>query len=156
MWSSDCLLCWKINSIKLVYQFKLKKMTKLFCFIFLFLFSTCLTQNYIHNCTELQNIPTNNPGEFILFSDINCTNFNFQPIGNLSSPFQGTLSNPIFFFYLTWFGKLIYITDGNSHSIINLNITSSLSQVAMFVFGQNANINNISMIVKIKKDFHFT
>lgn len=63
---------------------------------------------------------------FILTSDIDMENCNFQPIGSYINPFCG-------------------VFDGNGYSIKNLTINSSDDDVGMFSFTNNAKISNLKI-----------
>jgi hypothetical protein len=93
----------------------------------------------ISNITQLQNINNNTDAHYILINDIEANetiNWNlgqgFIPIGNHSSPFNGTI-------------------DGKGYSIFNLSVNRS-SEDYIGLFGwieENARVSNISAVNKL-------
>ena len=57
--------------------------------LFLFFFSACMLYSncQIDSCIALQNIGLT--GNYSFNNDVNCTSFDFKPIGNQSKPFTG-------------------------------------------------------------------
>ncbi len=81
----------------------------------------------IKTCQDLQNISLNLSKNYILFQNINCADFNFQPIGSLNNPFTGDLR-------------------GNNKIIYNLTINKSNNDyVGLFSALDNSQINNLGI-----------
>ncbi|MEM0465903.1 MAG: GLUG motif-containing protein [Candidatus Pacearchaeota archaeon] len=92
--------------------------------------------NYnISNCQELQDISKSLKSNYTLINDIDCSGFNFIPIGNAVTPFEGVL-------------------DGNGHSILNFVYSSNDAQgIGIFYYvGRNGVIKNIGVTGSIFAD----
>ena len=63
----------------------------------------------------------------IIWKDIDCSSFNFTPIGTQDQPFGGTL-------------------EGSFNSIFNLKIISKSNFTGLFAFTQRATIRNLYLI----------
>ena len=85
----------------------------------------CFSQTIIFDCKSLQDMNTNMSENYQINQTIDCTGFNFCPIGNSSSPFTGVL-------------------DGKGSSINNLTISSStINHIALFAFGNGSTVMNL-------------
>src|SRR5262249_16372095 len=97
----------------------------------------------VHNATELDHIRTDLAGAYCLANDIDMSSVaNFVPIGNLDTPFTGTL-------------------DGNSHAISNLKIGTSATFQGLFgvlVGGtvKDLNLVNVTVSGPAQPDPEFT
>ena len=89
-------------------------------------FANASIKTGIGNCAELQNITNNLSGNYELLQDIDCQGIDFSPIGNISTPFTGSL-------------------DGNGHKIMHLSIIKETSDnVGLFgVTYQEVRIANL-------------
>ena len=100
----------------------------LFIFLILIFGSICKSQIVnISNCTELQNLETNNfTVVYNITQDLFCAPINFTTIGNISVVFRGVI-------------------EGNSFSINDLTINSSSNYFALFAFGENCIVRNLNL-----------
>ena len=81
----------------------------------------------VSNCTELQNLQTNNiTVVYNITQNLFCAPINFTTIGNISHVFRGVI-------------------EGNYYSINDLTINSSSNYVALFAFGQNCIVRNLNL-----------
>ncbi|MFA6269288.1 MAG: GLUG motif-containing protein, partial [archaeon] len=85
--------------------------------------TSCLPLNLssITDCNTLQNMQNNLDGNYVLANDIDCSLFNWIPVGDSNAPFAGIL-------------------DGNNHTIQNLVAMYGNSQLA--VVDENSRIDN--------------
>jgi hypothetical protein len=80
----------------------------------------------IQSCGELQNISNDMGADYNITNNIDCTGFDFEPIGNFTNRFNGTI-------------------EGNDYTISNVFINESLSQnVGIISYIENATISNIN------------
>ena len=81
----------------------------------------------INTCEDLQLMKYSLSEEYNLGQDIDCTGFNFSPVGDSSAPFAGSF-------------------DGNGYTISNLYINSYTEENAgLFGYTSNANISNLKL-----------
>jgi The GLUG motif len=97
------------------------------------LFFSCsvIAATKITNCTELQNMILNLSDSYVLANDVDCSGFNFIPVGSVNTPFTGTL-------------------DGMGYKISNLSI-SLRGTIGLFGVTKGAtigqlNLDNVKMI----------
>ena len=92
--------------------------------IFLFACVLYSHQVSISSCGDLAGVSSNDASvNYVLTQDIDCSGMQFNPVGDASHPFRGTL-------------------DGNGYSVSHLNIISN-GNAGIFSFGNGASVTNL-------------
>jgi parallel beta-helix repeat protein len=89
---------------------------------------------HITTCSQLQDMDENLTAEYVLDNDINCTysstwnsGAGFDPVGTLSTPFNGNLS-------------------GDNHTVFDLTFNRSQNKMGLIGYSDSVVINNIGLM----------